>query len=288
MKSQTRHFFLGLALTAVVLFGLSGSAGAQSQDPSTTQQPSTSPGQALDQVPPPIPPRRPAELKPAYWSAIAGFEADTHDTGYGFVGPQYVKPIQPNLAWIVGANLNYLYYDFPNTSGQTNVRAPGFAARGGVKFGDRNYVELSAGPGVKFRHTEVVDPLSNVIRSTSDTLVGLDVGGDLSVDPTSHNNISGIVDYNTIDSYTWSRLAYKEQVGNPNWSGRFTPYVGVEFVGQGNADIRSTQYGAFVEVVHVPSRISVMVRGGYKRSTFEIGPAQTGPWVAVGFYQRLR
>ena len=286
--SQTRSFFLGPLSAAVVLLMLAGTAHAQSPQGTTQQPPDGAAGQPFDQVPPPIPPRAPVQLQQPYWSSIAGFEADTHDTGYGFFGPQYVKPFQPNVAWIAGANVNYLYYQFPSASGESSVRAPGFAARGGVKFGDRNYVQLSAGPGIKFRRTEVVSAAGNVIQSSSDTLVGLDMGADVSVDPTTHNNIYGIVDYNTLDSYTWSRFAFKEQVGNYNWGGRFTPYVGAEVVGQGNQDIRSTQVGAFVEVVHVPSRISVMVRGGYKRSVFDIGPAQTGPWVAVGFYQRLR
>src|SRR6266702_81738 len=50
-------------------------------------------------------------------------------------GPQLVKPVSSNVAWVVGANANYLYYDFPNAVGDTRVRAPGIAARGGVQFG---------------------------------------------------------------------------------------------------------------------------------------------------------
>ena len=71
------------------------------------------------------------------------------------------------------------------------------------------------------------------------------MGADVSVDPTTHNNIYGIVDFNSSDRYTWSRLAYKEQVTNLNWSGKFAHFVGAEVIGQGNQDIHSTQVGAF-------------------------------------------
>jgi cellulose biosynthesis protein BcsS len=107
------------------------------------------------------------------------------------------------------------------------------------------------------------------------------------VDPTKHNNIFGMVDYSTNDGYVWSRLAFKEQIANHDWSGRFTPFIGVEGIAQGNKDIRSTQFGPFVEVVHVPSTISIMLRGGWKRSAYQVGPDRTGPWVAIGFYRRL-
>jgi cellulose biosynthesis protein BcsS len=289
MKMQARHFFCGLAWPAVMLLMLASPARAQSsEDPSAQQQLAAAPDSSPDQVPQPLAPPPPPQLRQAYWASIGGFEADTHHSGYGFFGPQYVKPVSSNVAWVVGANANYLYYEFPNAVGDTQVRAPGIAARGGVQFGNRNYIQLSAGPGFKVRRTEVFDPVRNLVRSTSDTVFGLDAGADVSVDPTSHNNIYGIVDYNTVDSYTWSRLAFKQQVANYSWNGSLAPFIGAEIVGQGNRDIRSTQVGAFFEVVHVPTHISVMIRGGYKRSVYDIGPAQTGPWVAVGFYQRLR
>ena len=289
MKMQARQFFRGLAWAGVMVLVVAGSARAQSsEDPAAQQQIAAAPDATPDQVPQPLAPPPPRELRPGYFAAIGGFEADTHHTGYGFFGPQYVHPVSENVAWVVGANANYLYYEFPNAVGDTQVRAPGIAARGGVQFGNRNYIQLSAGPGFKVRRTQVLDPLRNVIRSSSDTVFGLDAGADVSVDPTSHNNIYGIVDFSTVDNYTWSRLAYKEQVGNYKWNGSLAPFIGAEIVEQGNRDIRSTQVGAFFEIVHVPSHISVMLRGGYKRSVFDIGPAQTGPWVAVGFYQRLR
>src|SRR6266566_244757 len=162
MKIQTRHFFRGVAWAGVMLFVVACSARAQSSDdPSAQQQVAAAPDPSPDQIPQPLAPPPPPQLRSAYWASIGGFEADTHDNGYGFFGPQYVKPVSSNVAWVVGANVNYLYYEFPNVVGDTKVRAPGIAARGGVQFGNRNYVQLSAGPGFKVRRTEVLDPLRN-------------------------------------------------------------------------------------------------------------------------------
>ena len=84
-------------------------------------------------------------------------------------------------------------------------------------------------------------------------------------------------------------LAFKEQVSNRSWSGNLAHYVGVEAIGQGNDDIHGTQIGAFWETAFVPSHVSVMVRGGWKRSTYPNGgPDQSGPWFAIGFWHRLR
>ncbi len=286
MKPQTRHFFLIAA--GVVLLMLATSASAQSPAGQETQpqQVNAVSNAPPDQVPP-IAPEQPRELRRPYWASIGGFEVDTHDSGYGFFGPMYVRPLRPNVAFVAGANASYMYYEYPSGSGHTNVRAPGVAARGGVKLGEKNYVALLAGPGFRRRHADVLDASGNKIESFSDTLVGLNLGGELWVDPTSHNNIFGLVDYNTRDHWTWSRLAFKEQISNRNWSRKFTHYVGAEVIGQGNQDIRSAQVGAFIELVHVPSTVSVMLRGGYKRSMYDIGPDRTGPWIAIGFYQRL-
>jgi hypothetical protein len=290
MKRQLRQVLYGHLVTAgVALITVVAPVSAQTAAGETTpapQQLTASTDQSAPQTP--IRSVQPVQIRQPHWSSTGGFETDTHDTGYGFFGPTYIKPIQHNLAVVAGANVNYLYYQYPSGSGQTSVKAPGVSARGGVQFGEKNTLTLSAGPMFKRRHTEIMDGASNVIRKVNDTLVGVDFGADLWVDPTSHNNIFGMLDYNTLDSYKWSRLAYKEQLANHNWSGRFTPYLGAEVVAQGNKDIRSTQVGAFIEIVHVPSTMSIMLRGGYKRSAFAIGPAQTGPWVAIGFYRRLR
>jgi hypothetical protein len=278
-----------MAVLAVLTLSFAVQADAQSAaDQTNSPQQLGSVADPGVQVPPsPIPTVQTVQLKQPYWSSSAGFEADTHNTGYGYFGPQYSKPVTQNLALIAGGNVNYLYYEYPSGGSLTNVHSPGVSLRGGVKIGDHNYLELGAGPSVKRRHTEVRDISNNVASSFDDTLVGVNMGADLSVDPTKHNNVYGILDYSTQDDYLWSRLAYKEQVSNRDWSRKVALFVGVEGVAQGNTDVRSTQFGPLFEVVHVPSTISIMLRGGWKRSTYQVGPDKTGPWFAIGFWRRL-
>jgi hypothetical protein len=254
----------------------------------TTDQTLESSADAAQTATPPIQTVQPAQVRPAFWSTTAGFEGDTHNTGYGFIGPTYSKPISPNLALVAGGNVNYLFYEYPNGAERFVVHSPGVSMRGGVKLGGQNYVELGAGPSIKRQHTAVHDGTTDtVMRSFDRTIVGLNMGADIWVDPTKHNNVYGIVDYTTSDNYLWSRLAYKEQIANHDWSGKITPYVGIEGVAQGNRDVRSTQFGPFVEIVHVPSSLSIQLRGGWKRSTYQFGPDKTGPWFAIGFWRRL-
>lgn len=228
------------------------------------------------------------QFREPYWSSIGGFEVDTHETGYGFFGPQFIRPFRPNTAFVAGANANYLYYEYATGAGHTNVRSPGVSVMGGLMFGSRNYLQLMAGPTFRRRHIRAIDAADQMLASSSDNYVGMNFMAAGSVDPTSHNNFLGMLNYDSVDRYTWGRAAFKEQVGNFGWQGRFTPYVGVEYIGQGNQDIRSQQYGGFFEIAHAPSSISVMFRAGYKRSSFDFGPDKTGPWFAIGFYQRLR
>ena len=289
--NATRYVFYGHVTAGVVVLTLvcavpARAQSAADQTTSTQQLESVSDPGAAQTPTPPIPTVQPP-LKQPDWSASAGFEADTHHTGYGYFGPTYSKPVSQNLALIAGGNVNYLYYQYPSGTSHTDVKAPGVSLRGGARIGNHNYVELGAGPSFKRRRTEVRDISNNTLSSVDDTIVGMNLGADVWIDPTKHNNIYGILDYTTQDGYLWSRLAYKEQISNRNWNGRFAHFIGVEGIAQGNKDVRSTQFGPFFEITHVPSSLSIQLRGGWKRSTYQFGPDTTGPWFAIGFWHRL-
>ena len=317
MTSQTIHRFSFTALSlGVALFMLAATAAAQAPATSSTSPTATTTATAPPATPTAattteaiavsdttttdttaaaaassqqMPTGEPqGQVGPAYWSSIAGFEGDSHKTGYGFFGPQYVHPFKPNMAWVGGFNGNYLFYQFANGSGTTHVSEPGLSTAMGLRFGGHNWVQVQAGPSFKRKNTEFRDASDVKIGSDNRTQVGLSMGASVYADPTRHNNIHGMVDYSTTDHYVWSRLGYKEQISNRNWSGKFTHYLGVEYIDQGNKDIHSQQVGGFIEFLHVPSSISVMLRTGYKRSTFQLGPNKTGPWFAVSFYERLK
>jgi hypothetical protein len=256
------------------------SAGAQSLADTRTTSATVAPQPQPGTAPPASPSTDP------FWELIGGYEGDTHGSSYAFFGPGYVHPIRPGLAWTGRAFANYLAYEFTDGSGTTEVSSPGVSAAAGLRFGDKNFVSVYAGPELKWRRTEVVQSNGSSV-SDSSTDLGANVGGEVYANPTSHNNIHGIVNYGTADEYTWARLGFKEQISNRNWQGANTTFLGIEGIAQGNDDIRSTQVGGFFEITRVPAQTSIMFRAGYKRSTFEAGPDKTGPYFAVGFYRRL-
>jgi hypothetical protein len=268
-----------IAMLAVI--GLAAPAAAQAQDPQTVEAAAPAP----DQLPAPRP-AQPAVGSP-YWATIGGFAMDSDDAGYGFVGPQYIRPFRPSMAFIGSANANYLYYEFATPSGHTNVRSPGVNVMGGLMFGGRNWVALQAGPSFKRRYVERLDPADNVIDKNRDVHVGFNLGTSAWYDPTPHNNIFAMYTYETVDAFHWGRLAFKEQIANRSWQGDWTPFLGASYTGSGNENIVTHQIGPFVELAHRPSGLSVLVGGGYKYSEYDFEPNKRGTWFTVGFYHRL-
>ena len=61
----------------------------------------------------------------------------------------------------------------------------------------------------------------------------------------------------------------------------------IDDLGFDHDDIKTLMLGALVEFVHAPSSTAIMLRGGFKRSTFEVGDDRTGPYFGVNFYRRL-
>jgi hypothetical protein len=232
-------------------------------------------------------PPAPVTPAPAFWELISGFEGDTDGSGYGFFGPSYVRRIRPGLSWTARAFGNYLSYQFSELDGPTHVRSPGVSSAIGLQFGDANFFRVLAGPELKWRRTEITGA-GGLTSTQTDTRLGANVGAEMYANPTSHGNVQGLVNYNTSDSYSWGRLGFKEQLNNHSWQGANTTYLGVEGIAQGSRDIRSKQLGGFFEITHVPASVSVVFKAGYKRSTFDVGPAKTGPYFSVGFYRRLK
>lgn len=222
----------------------------------------------------------------SYWALIGGYEWDTHGSSYGFVGPAYTHPFKPGVAWTARVFGNYLTYEYSDLTRTTRVKSPGVTSALGLQFGEKHTFAVYAGPSVSWRKTEVTTK-AGVKTETDDTRVGANIGGELSLNPTPANNIQALVNYSTTDKYTWGRLGAKTQLTNRSWSGSNALFLGVEGIVQGNDDIRSTQVGGLFEINHVPAKLSLMFRAGYKRSTFDVGAAKTGPYFGIGLYKRL-
>ncbi len=282
------RLFLHAPLALGLCVFLSAPAHAQSQDPaqaSNLERAEPAPGQTQSA---PIATAFNPQIKPAYWASNIGFEGDSHNTGYSFAGPQYVHPFAPKAAVVAGANVNYLWYGYQNgVGGRNSVHSPGANAAAGIRVGDSNWAQFTAGPGVKNRRLKVEDGTNTVMSTTSDLVWGMNYDASAYVNPSKRNNVFAMYHYGAEDKYTWTRLAFKQQVSNYGWQGRFTHYLGVQVVGQGNKDIHSTQVGPTLEFLHVPSSTSFSLGTGWKHSTFPIGPDESGPYFAIGVWRRL-
>jgi hypothetical protein len=222
-----------------------------------------------------------------YWALIGGYEWDTHGSSYGFLGPHYTHPFgDGHMAWTARVFGNYLTYEFSDLTKTTKVRAPGGSASVGLKFGTTNFLAVSAGPSVSWRHEEITTN-AGVKTENDETRTGLNLGGEASFNPAPPSNIQILGNYNTADKYAWGRVGAKVQVTNRSWKDSTALFLGAEAIAQGNEDITSTQFGGLFEVNFVPSKLSLMFRAGYKRSTFDVGAAKTGPYFGIGLYKRF-
>ncbi|HUG52546.1 MAG TPA: cellulose biosynthesis protein BcsS [Vicinamibacteria bacterium] len=221
------------------------------------------------------------------WDLSGGYEGDSNDTSYGYFGPSYHRPIRDNLALRLSLRANHLHYEFANgEGGRTAVGGPGISPAVGLRFGGRNWVQASVGLSIRDEQREVFGPVG-LIREEDDTRFGLGLGADGWWNTSRRSSIHAMVHYGAVSNYTWARVAGRHQVTNFSWRAPVTFYLGAEMVGQGNEDIRSFQVGPVVEMALGRTPLSFSVRGGYKRSTFQIGEAESGPYFGVGLWKRF-
>lgn len=223
----------------------------------------------------------------SYWEVIGGLEFDTDGMMYGFAGPQWTRPLNEDVALTARAYVNWLQYEFEENGGLTEVSGPGISTSVGLKFGDRNRFTVGAGPSFKWRSRTFTDAAGHETDIDEGADVGFSVGGSAYLNPTDYDNIHAIVSYDTVDSYLWSRLGYKHQITNHDWQDTWAHFVGAEGILQGNDDIRTMMLGGLVEFVHAPSSTAIMLRAGFKKSTFDVADDRTGPYFGINFYRRL-
>jgi len=236
----------------------------------------------------PIPTAPNPQIQPAYWATNVGFSGDTQNTGYGYAGPSYVHPFRPHLAWVAGANVNYLYYGFNNGfGGKTTVHSPGLNTDVGLRFGDTNWVEFALGPGFKNRNVRVEDLTGATVSTTHDMRAEMNYNAMAYLNPSKVNNIMGLYHFGSADNYTWSMAQFKQQVANYNWQGPFTPSIGIQGIAEGNKDVHATSVGALIELVHVKSSMSITGVVGMKHSWSVFGPARNGPYFGIGVWRRM-
>src|SRR5207253_11377448 len=107
------------------------------------------------------------------------------------------------------------------------------------------------------------------------------------VNPWKTSNVMGNYHYGTADNYTWSMAQFKQQVANYSWHGPITPSIGIEGIAEGNNDVHATSVGALLELVHVPSNMSITGVVGLKHSWSVFGPATNGMYFGIGIWRRM-
>jgi len=292
MRVTTKDFLRrGLIAAGTSLLLAAAPARAQSQDQAplnSAADPVGDPAAAPQTPTPRIPIAQDPRIRPAYWESNIGFEGDTHATGFGFVGPQYIHPVASQASVVAGANVNYLHYSFNNFGGgKTHVNSPGVNAVAGLRVGGRNWVQFALGPGFKHRSITLEDASNTHLSTTHENRWGMNYNATMYLNPTNRNNVLGMYHYGTEDKYTWSTLRFLQQVNNFNGQGSRSHYLGVQVVGQGNKDVHSFQAGPIFEIVHVRSTTSVALGAGWKRSWYPIGPDQNGPYFTIGIWRRM-
>jgi hypothetical protein len=286
-----------LVASAAFALAMTGVAGATQDPPKPPQEQAaqevedgnestmaqgaqTTPGVVMDAP-------QPAGRREPYWDFNAGYEGDSNDMSYGFLGPGFNRPINDRLSLVGRLNLSHLRYEFENgLGGRTEVTAPGISPAIGLRYGRRNWVRFTTGVVVR-REERTFNDAFGPVRTEEDTRVGLSLGADAWWNVNRRANVHAMLHYGAASSYIWSRLAAKHQVSNFDWRGPITLYLGAEGVAQGNDDIRSYQIGPLAELNFAGSDLSLTVRGGYKRSTFEIGESDSGPYFGVGLWKRF-
>ena len=302
-RIHTRAGLAGAVLTAAAL-ALPAAAAAQTSTPppagsepvatdgqdgttATATADAQTPGQQVP-LPGTVTTVPSAEQRSPWWEFNAGYEGDTHETGYGFLGPGYAHPIgDGKLVFKAHVYATHLRYEFDNgLGGTTEVNSPGLVPAVGLRYGRKNWVQVMAGPDIDREHREITDDIG-IVEDNRKTRVGVSLGTQAWWNPTRRSNVFAQLSYGTGSDYTWGRLAAKHQISNMDWHGPVTLFLGAEGIGQGNQDIRSWQGGGLLEFVFPHAELSVMGRGGYKRSTFDRGPDKTGPYFGVGIWKRF-
>lgn len=224
----------------------------------------------------------------SYWEPGAGFDIDSHSTGYGWFGPTYQRYLNDNTRLVLKAKVNYLFYEYETAAGRTKVSGPGVGANIGLKFGQSNWFRVTAGPSFSNRNTRVVFPNGSEDERDGDWDAGFDVGADTWFSPADKTNVMLQAQYGTDDGFYWTRGMARRQVTNFDYTGRIANFLGGEAIGMGNDDFRSVQVGGLWEIMHVPSSVSIQLRAGWKQQSFDFGDNQSGPYIGIGYWHRLR
>ncbi len=213
---------------------------------------------------------------------IGGYEGGPGN-GYSFGSSVFSFPSTGTNSFVVRPTFSYLYYNYQDTGGFTDVTSPGL----GLTLGYRlrlGRLTFTAGPGVETRweHRNFPDGTSGY-----KTLLGATAMSEAFFQANRLTNLNLIANYTQNDRYTWVRGGMKRQITNRDFKRSTAWLIGPEVTGQGNRDVRQYQAGGVVELALLPSHVSIQFRSGYGHLQFHDGSTEARPYFGLGFYTSL-
>jgi hypothetical protein len=228
-----------------------------------------------------VPPRCPASPV----DGIAGWEGDGFDQGYGFAMAGVSFRHDRTISFPFHVSGSYLYYNYDEAGEVIRVSGPGGAALFGIRS-TRPWGTLAAQAGGEIRwEKRQREPAGDAGASVARGGIVAQIEGELVWSRRLRPFL--FANYSASARYFYGRAGLRWQISNIDWSGPLTWSLGLEGVGQGNADTDAVQGGVTVECSLARSRIALSVRGGYKNSASPDGGRRHGGYVGVGLYRRF-
>ncbi len=216
--------------------------------------------------------------------AIAGWEGDSFSQGFGFLTAGALLGEGGRLVVPVRVSGSYLEYNYRDGGSKVSVRAPGASVASGVRGVTRfGTLTALAGGEVRWerREREPQGLSGQVARG------GLVVQGEADLAFGRRLRPFLLASYSGSSRYAYGRGLLRWQCSNLDWKGPTTWLLGIEGVGQGNADTDAVQAGAVLEWVVVQARLSLGLHAGYKNAALSETERREGFYAGVGAYRRF-
>lgn len=202
-------------------------------------------------------------------SLFAGGEIDTRGQGFSYLGVDVTQKVYDHIS-IAGRLIpNFLTYKFYNGDELVRATSPGLYGVAGVKL---SWGQTTFGlfGGTEYRYTHLSPDIKSA-ELRGNTVAGV-VQGEFDTWLPSRTNINVFGSFSGTNSFTYERGRIKQQITNRDFKKSNNISVGIEqFYGR-NPDFRQVGVGPMVELYHIPKKIALALRCGYKHdSTFGSG-----------------
>ncbi len=213
---------------------------------------------------------------------VTGWEGGPSN-GYAFVSPIFTEPISKENLFLLRPTVSYLYYNFPDVGGTTDVSSPAASLQIGYRLKLPRLI-FTIGPGVEVRWEHRSLGAGSTVNTTQ---IGAIAEADAFFQATSLTNINMISSFETANHYFWTRAGIKRLITNTNYSKPVGLSIGAELTGQGNHDLHQFEAGGLFELGFPRANSSLQFRAGYDRQWFANNGTDLKPYFGVGFYHRF-